>query len=474
MEDWTASADISSGNPFNFNTLPNVSRATTYQQNTVTSTLPNLSSTLSDQIEIDFPSRVQLDSASIPMGISTSSSMPTYNQPAASVNNPVGFQAFTNSYSTEIQNRMNSSDISSEGLQVAAMSGPQDERDIWAPSTNSVALSSAINETNEYNTIWNQTNAMSTLGSQTAGTIANITCSSALNQNLETSICPTEIPALNTPRTMTTSNNIFSAAPTVHLLSSQNCTDMAAPIITTEMNPSDVNGIASSVSDQLESTGDTRQINNPHATEIHQGTVQDFTNLGGMDDSDEDHVPNGNSASRRGSGRGGRSGRQRQYDLAAEKTATPLASRYAATCKDYGKGRPDRFRCGLCPMTFDRRYNVKVHMRWHTGECPFTCRRCNKGFLWRSSMSHHKKMHAKYDRLGVSNIPKKVRKRSSAQQMAEKTHNEALMSAKEGVYADRSLTMREIKEAQTETVNKLIQVASAPMSPCSDEGEGTI
>ena len=49
----------------------------------------------------------------------------------------------------------------------------------------------------------------------------------------------------------------------------------------------------------------------------------------------------------------------------------------------------------LLEQAFERRYNLKVHTRRHTGEMPYTCPKTSDGcflsFRWRSSLRHHLK-----------------------------------------------------------------------------------
>ncbi|XP_035211892.1 protein sister of odd and bowel-like [Stegodyphus dumicola] len=47
------------------------------------------------------------------------------------------------------------------------------------------------------------------------------------------------------------------------------------------------------------------------------------------------------------------------------------------------------YRCTYCPHFSNRKGNLKYHMRIHTGERPFSCRICSKGFRRNCDLRRH-------------------------------------------------------------------------------------
>lgn len=54
-----------------------------------------------------------------------------------------------------------------------------------------------------------------------------------------------------------------------------------------------------------------------------------------------------------------------------------------------------RFQCSECEKGFQKKYNLKIHMRSHTGETPYVCKSpgCGLRFTWRSSLLNHQRYH---------------------------------------------------------------------------------
>ncbi|GIX71584.1 hypothetical protein CDAR_381331 [Caerostris darwini] len=53
-----------------------------------------------------------------------------------------------------------------------------------------------------------------------------------------------------------------------------------------------------------------------------------------------------------------------------------------------------KFKCPVCPYSSIYKYRVKDHMLIHTGEKPFQCGICGKGFNDRSNLKRHSIIHS--------------------------------------------------------------------------------
>jgi hypothetical protein len=59
----------------------------------------------------------------------------------------------------------------------------------------------------------------------------------------------------------------------------------------------------------------------------------------------------------------------------------------------HGEGPHPMFECAVCGRTCSRKEYLEEHIRTHTGKKPYRCDVCGKGFVGRTGLNHHSKIH---------------------------------------------------------------------------------
>ena len=54
--------------------------------------------------------------------------------------------------------------------------------------------------------------------------------------------------------------------------------------------------------------------------------------------------------------------------------------------------------CSACGITFESNHNLKMHLKTHGGEFPYSCSICHKGFLEKSTFAKHMQVHPDVER----------------------------------------------------------------------------
>ena len=80
------------------------------------------------------------------------------------------------------------------------------------------------------------------------------------------------------------------------------------------------------------------------------------------------------------------------------------------------------FPCTECSKTYNKRYNLQLHMRSHTGERLYVCGECDKRFTEQSKLNAHMRIHAGDKRYICAECDKRFTKKFSLD-CHKKTHD---------------------------------------------------